>query len=208
MTRLTPSSPFVSSTDIQSSPSAGISKTLPIARGRDKGVEHKIEAKHQQARGLAPDGVSNLDIRSKSEPAMLSPPLSPPSPLISSTQSQYDSSETSSGYRGLTACPIAVDPKFPKSVDDYVGKLTESDVLEKSRLDQVMQEIYRLSTVNVDPMSLKRVVLHNSRQRRLDQWRDGDGDAYLRDDYVFLTYPRQLMLGDLDNQIRLLDVPR
>ncbi|KAG7010148.1 hypothetical protein G7Y79_00001g004200 [Physcia stellaris] len=208
MTRLTPSSPFVSSTDIQSPPAAGISKTLPIARGRNDGVEDKMEAKYQQAQRLAPDGVSSSDIRSKSEPAMPSPPLSPPSPPISSTQSQYDSSETSSGYRGLTACSVAVGANFPKSVDEYVGSLTESDVLEKSRLDQVMQEIYRLCTINVDPMSLKRVVLHNSRQRRLDQWRDGDGDAALRDDYVFLTYPRQLMLGDLDNQIRLLDVPR
>ena len=127
---------------------------------------------------------------------------------MSSTQSQCDSSETSSGYRGLTACPVAVDPNFSNGVDVYVSRLTESDVLEKSRLDQVMQDIYRSCQVNVDPMSLKRVVLHNSRQRLLDQWRDGDGDAYLRDDYVFLTYPRQLMLSDLDNQIRLLDVPR
>lgn len=208
MTRLTPSSPIVSSSNAKTAPAAGVSKTLPIARGHDNGAGDKIEARDQQAHGMAPDGVSSLDVRSKSEPAMLSPPLSPPSPQISSTQSQHDPSENAFSYLGLSASPIAVDPCFPKSVDNYVSRLTESDVLERSRLDQVIQDIYQLCQVNVEPMSLKRVVLHNSRQRLLDQWKDDDRDASSKDDYVFLSYSRRLMLGDIDNQIRLLDVPR
>ena len=98
----------------------------------------------------------------------------------------------------------ADDERLSESLDEYIGKFTQDDILGKPRFDEVLQEIWRLSGVWMDPKQLKRVVLLNRRQRLLDQWKD---DPVETSDEVLVPYQRRLMVHDIDNQLRLLDVP-
>ena len=146
---------------------------------------------------ISPEGSSALYMRPNSEPVMLSPPLSPPSPAPPSTHPKNDASDTllnSAETSGRSA-----------ALDEYISKLTQDDILDKPRFDEVLKDIWRLSGVWMDPKGLKRVALLNTRQRLLDQWKDDPIVSSEKE--VLVPYQRRLMVHDIDNQLRLLDVP-
>ena len=164
-------------------------------------VEDEVAEEEDSMNETRPEEPSALHTRTSSEPAMLSPPLSPPSPAAPSTHPKNDASDTSE----TSSRSAAFDATLSKSLEEYISKLTQDDILGQPRFDEVLQDIWRSSGVWMDPKELKQVVLRNTRQRYLDQWKDDP--VISSENEVLVSYQRRLMIHDIDNQLRLLDVP-
>lgn len=202
--RLTPSSPLAQSFDPKISPDVGADMNPQGLQDREGHAQYRITAENGGRDEPSTERREESGSKRTDESAMLSPPLSSPSSSIPSTHSCYDATEAPSNCQGTVACPVVLSSTLPKIVHEYISRLT-SDDLEHPRLDEALQDIWQMSGTIVDPKSLKREVLLNAKQRHLDGWAD-DTNGPLEDDSL-LAYQRRLMLDDIDNRLRLLDVP-
>ena len=140
----------------------------------------------------------------KSEPVMLSPPQSPPSPKLAYITSARGPPVSDSNHSEPPPDPSPVDINSCRSVEDYVQGL-KTDALEEPRLAEILHLIWQRFGVRLEPLSLKLQVLHNQRQSLLAGW-GHDVQAMLNDDSIG-AYRKRLMLDDIDNQVRILRVP-
>ena len=150
-----------------------------------------------------PRGSEPMAIDGKKGSIMLSPPLSPPSPRIPSV------SPTSATPKPA-ASELEIPPGHPscsspshKTYEDYVRGLTVSDLNDKLRLDKIRQELLHQCGHKVDLQTLKIDVHRQSRQVLLASWKNQP-----LDENSLGAYQRRLMIEDIDNSIRLLEVPR
>lgn len=199
VTRLTPSSPLAHSFNTEGATDTRTSHDLFTSQNCDEDTEEEDSMNETPA-----EWPSALYGRPNSETVMLSPPLSPPSPAPPSAHPRNDASDTLSNSAETSGRSATFDAALSNSLDEYISKLTQDDILDKPRFDEILRGIWRSSGVWMDPKGLKRVVLLNTRQRMLDRWRD---DPVVSGDEVLVSYQRRLMVHDIDNQLRLLDVP-
>ncbi|KAL8785963.1 MAG: hypothetical protein Q9195_008427 [Heterodermia aff. obscurata] len=203
--RLTPSSPLAQHLNTEGAADTQTSHNLLTSQDCDEETEDEVVEEEDSLDEIPPEGPSALYVRPNSQSVMLSPPLSPPSPARPSTHPNNDASNTMSNSAETSGCSAAFDASLSKSLDEYISKLTQDDIHDKPRFDEVLQDIWRSSGVRMDPRGLKRVILLNTRQRLLDQWKDDP--VVSSENEVLVPYQRRLMVHDIDNQLRLLDVP-
>ena len=205
VTRLTPSSPLAHSFNTEGATDTKTSHDLLTSHDCDEDTDDEVVGEEDLMNEIPPEEPTALYLKPESESAMPSPPLSPPSPAQASTRPKTDVSDTLLNSAETSGRSAAFDASLANSVDEYISKLTQDDIRDKPRCDEVLQGIWRSSGVWMDPKELKRIVLLNTRQRLLDQWKD-DPIVFSRNEEL-VSYPRRLMVHDIDNQLRLLDVP-
>ena len=174
----------------------------------------ELNGRKRQRDGPPPPSGQRIAIEERRQPAMLSPPLSSPSPPLPFTPTEDASLQAASSGTATTASgdpesrtgTSAFGSTSRMAYEDYVRRLLTSDVLERPRCDEVRQEIFIRFGMAIDPLQLKLEVLHNSRQSLLANWGD-DVNALFKDESL-VAYQKRLMLDDIDNQVRLLRVPR
>ncbi|CAF9940195.1 MAG: hypothetical protein HETSPECPRED_002197 [Heterodermia speciosa] len=204
-TRLTPSSPFAHSFNTEGATDTMTNHDLFASQDCEEDTEDEVVEEEDFMVETPPEGSSASSMSPNCRHVMLSPPLSPPSPARPSTDPYNDPSDTSSNPAETNGRSATFDASLSKSIDEYISKLTQDDIRDKPRFDEVLQDIRRSSGVWMDPRRLKRVVLLNTRQRLLDGWKDDP--AVSSENELLVLYQRRLMVHDIDNQLRLLDVP-
>ena len=202
--RLTPSSPLTHCIDNKDLSEDRVQNDT-LAR-QDLGYETMTEQVESERRKSDP-APQPIDLRAteeKSEPVMLSPPQSPPSPQIPITVSDTGPAET----RTIGSDPASSHPPLDinscHTVEEYIRGLTTSEML-RPRLDEILNLIWQRFGVRIDPLRLKLEILHKQRQDLLASW--GDDVKALLDGDSLEAYQNRLMLDDIDNQVRLLNVP-
>lgn len=152
----------------------------------------------------SPQTVRSSAVEEKSEPVMLSPPQSPPSPQLPSITPERGLPISYPNHPELPPDPSPVDINSCKTVEDYVQGL-KTDALEEPRLAEIIHLIWQRFGVRIESLSLKLQVLHNQRESLLADW-GHDVQAMLNDGSIG-AYQKRLMLKDIDNQVRILRVP-
>lgn len=202
--RLTPSSPLTYCIDNNDLLKDRVQKDL-LARqhlGHDTMTEQDEKERRKSDPSTQP--FHSRAIEEKREPVMLSPPQSPPSPQLPSTLAEDGPTESCTNDMDQASPHSPLDINSCHTVEEYILGLTTSEML-RPRLDEILHLIWQRFGVRIEPLRLKLDILHNQRQGLLASF--GDDAKAVLDDPSLDTYQKRLMLNDIDNQLRLLNVP-
>lgn len=208
--RTTHSSPLVNSIDVDepSTPSyqdaTSVTSSIHSFEGPSSN-KHRKSGRRSQKVASATHDIPRSAWALK--PALLTPPISPPSPPLTSSSSEpnlstYATSAVETIAQDKSILPSTID----KNIDEYI---TASMVLDLSRaglVQEAREEIDNLFGLQGDSIQSSLDALYTRRQELLAEW--GQDAKTLLTDKSLERFHMRLMILDIDSRVRLLQVPR
>jgi len=207
--RRPPPSPLVNSIDINEPPTPSrhaASATSSILSLEESGSNtHRKGGRRSQKVVSATHDIPRSVWQSK--PAVLTPPISPPSPPLTSSSSEpILSTYATSAVETITQDKSILPSTIDKNIDEYIAASMVLDLSRAGLVQEAREEIDNLFGLQGDSIQLSLDALQSRRQELLAEW--GQDANTLLTDKSLERFHMRLMILDIDSRVRLLQVPR
>lgn len=206
-TRLTPSSPLAYCIDVDDSPRSSLEERPPFERSEELGNRDICNEKKGPLNVTPVVRNTFKTAHGQPDPIMLSPPMSPPSPqvptppLASPIWTPPSTATKSSVYDATMVTSTTC-----QTLQEYIDTLMLLDLKSRELLDKVREELDSLYGIKTDPIQLMLESLYERRQALLTEW--GVDYKTCLDDRSLEQFPRRCEILDIDNQVRVLQLPQ
>jgi len=205
-----PSSPLVNSIDINEPPTpshqhaASTTSSIHFFEGpspnphrkRGKYSQKVVSATHEKSRSAW-----------QPKPAMLTPPISPPSPPLTSSSSEPNlSTYATSAVETITQDKSILPSTIDKNIDEFIAASMVLDLSRAGLIQEAREEIDNLFGLQANSIQSSLDALQTRRQELLAEW--GQDAKTLLTDKSLERFHMRLMILDIDSRVRLLQVPR
>lgn len=142
-----------------------------------------------------------------SKPAMLSPPISPPSPPLTTSSSEPNLSNYAMSAAGTIAQDHSILPStMDKDIDEYIAASMVLDLSRAGLVQEAQEELDNLFGRKGDPIQLLLDAHQTRRQELLAEW--GQDAKTLLTDKSLERFHMRCMILDIDRQVKLLQLLR
>jgi len=205
-----PSSPLVNSIDVNEPPTpshqhaASTTSSIHSFEGPSPNP-HRKRGKHSQKVVSATHEIPRSAWQPK--PAMLTPPISPPSPPLTSSSSEPNlSTYATSAVETITHDKSILPSTIDKNIDEFIAASMVLDLSRAGLVQEAREEIDNLFGLQGDSIQSSLDALQTRRQELLAEW--GQDAKTLLTDKSLERFHMRLMILDIDSRVRLLQVPR
>ncbi|KAL8826145.1 MAG: hypothetical protein Q9191_003983 [Dirinaria sp. TL-2023a] len=205
--RPTPSSPLVYCIDVNNSPRSSLEERPSFEHSEDS-ESHDSRKDKKGPLNITPVVQHNLKATyGQPDPIMLSPPMSPPSlqepspPLTSPIWTPGSNTTKSLGHDAAIVTSTTC-----QTLQEYIETLMLLDLKSRELLRKIREELENLYGIKKDPIQLILESLYQRRQALLAEW--GVDHKTCLDDRSLERFSRRCEILDIDNQVRVLELPQ